>query len=90
MARQRTCIPLNVFMNGRLVGRLRRESGGAIDFQYNSSWLAWDNALPVSMSLPLREDRFVGEPVVAASMFRCARQRRYSPASGRTRPCGWL
>ena len=65
MARRRTRIPLNVFMNGRLVGRLRRESGGAIDFQYNGSWLARDNALPVSMSLPLREDRFVGEPVVA-------------------------
>ena len=65
MGRRRTRIPLNVFMNGRLVGRLRRESGGAIDFQYDGTWLTWDNALPVSMSLPLREDRFVGEPVVA-------------------------
>src|ERR1700722_4887694 len=65
MARRRTRIPLNVFMNGRLVGRLRRESGGAIDFQYDSEWLAWDNALPVSMSLPLREGRFIGEPVIA-------------------------
>ena len=52
-------------MNGRFVGRLRREGSGAIDFQYDAAWLAWDNALPVSMSLPLREDRFVGDPVVA-------------------------
>ena len=65
MARRRARVPLSVFMNGRLVGRLRRESSGAIDFQYGGPWLAWDNALPVSMSLPLREDRYVGEPVIA-------------------------
>lgn len=42
MARPRTRIPLNVFLNGRLVGRLRRQASGAIDFQYDDSWLAWN------------------------------------------------
>jgi len=52
-----------VYLNSRLVGRLRRESSGAVDFQYDGSWLAWENAIPVSLSLPLREDRFVGDRV---------------------------
>lgn len=46
MARQRRHIPLNVFLNSRLVGRLNRQSSGAIDFQYDPSWLAWEHALP--------------------------------------------
>lgn len=57
--------PLNVFLNGRLVGQLRRESSGAVDFRYDPGWLAWDNAIPVSLSLPLREDRYIGAPVIA-------------------------
>jgi serine/threonine-protein kinase HipA len=65
MARPRTRIPLQVYLNGRLVGRLRRESTGAIDFQYDADWLGWENAIPVSISLPLREDRYVGDPVIA-------------------------
>jgi serine/threonine-protein kinase HipA len=65
MARRRTHIPLNVFLNGRLVGRLTRQTSGAIDFQYDTAWLFWENAFPVSLSLPLREDRYVGQPVVA-------------------------
>jgi serine/threonine-protein kinase HipA len=65
MARRPTHVPLNVYLNGRLVGRLRRESSGAIDFVYDKSWLGWDNAIPVSVSLPLREDRYIGDPVLA-------------------------
>src|ERR1700675_5071186 len=65
MARQPSHVPLNVYLNGKLVGRLRRESSGAIDFQYDQSWLAWQNAIPVSVSLPLREDRYIGDPVLA-------------------------
>lgn len=65
MARKRIRIPLNVFLNSRLVGRLKREASGAIDFQYAAAWLAWEHTLPVSLSLPLREDRFVGDPVIA-------------------------
>jgi serine/threonine-protein kinase HipA len=65
MPRRRARIPLNVFLNGRLVGRLRRQSSGAIDFQYYDGWLAWEQAFPVSLSLPLREDRFIGDRVIA-------------------------
>jgi len=65
MARPRRHAPLNVFLNSRLVGRLNRQSTGAIDFQYDPSWLAWEHALPVSLSLPLREERYIGAPVIA-------------------------
>lgn len=65
MARAPSRPPLKAYLNGRLVGRLRRESSGAIDFTYDPTWLAWDNAMPVSLSLPLREDRYIGEPVIA-------------------------
>jgi serine/threonine-protein kinase HipA len=65
MARQRTRIPLNVFLNGRLVGRLQRQTSGAIDFAYDRTWLDWEYTLPISLSLPLREDRYIGDPVIA-------------------------
>jgi serine/threonine-protein kinase HipA len=65
MARPRTRIPLNVYLNARLVGRLRRQASGAIDFQYDPDWLSWNHALPISLSLPLREDRYIGDPVIA-------------------------
>ena len=65
MARQRTRIPLNVFLNGHRVGRLQRQASGAIDFAYDRDWLDWEHALPVSVSLPLREDRYIGHPVIA-------------------------
>lgn len=65
MPRRRTRIPLNVFVNSRLVGRLSRQSSGAIDFQYDDAWLGWEQAFPVSLSLPLREDRYIGDPVIA-------------------------
>jgi serine/threonine-protein kinase HipA len=65
MSRARRHIPLNVFLNSRLIGRLNRQTSGAIDFQYDPAWLGWEHALPVSLSLPLREDRYIGAPVIA-------------------------
>jgi serine/threonine-protein kinase HipA len=65
MGRRPARPPLEVYLNARLVGRLRRESSGAVDFQYHGSWLSWTNAIPVSISLPLREDRYIGESVLA-------------------------
>lgn len=65
MARRRTRIPLNVYLNARLVGQLRRETTGAIEFQYDPAWLEWEHCFAVSNSLPLREDRYVGDPVIA-------------------------
>jgi serine/threonine-protein kinase HipA len=65
MGRRPARAPLNVYLNARLVGQLRRESSGATDFKYDKDWLAWSNAMPVSVSLPLREDRYIGDPVLA-------------------------
>lgn len=56
MPRPRAHVPLNVFLNGRLVGALNQEGSGAID--------GWDATFPISLSLPLREDRYVGASVV--------------------------
>lgn len=63
--RPKTRVPLDVFLNGRRVGQLRREASGAIDFQYAAAWLAWESTFPISLSLPLREDRYIGAAVVA-------------------------
>ncbi|EJL35983.1 HipA domain-containing protein [Caulobacter sp. AP07] len=65
MARRPRHAPLAVYMNGRRVGTLRREPSGAVDFTYDPGWLATRGALPVSLSLPLREDRYIGAPVIA-------------------------
>ena len=65
MSRRARYEPLNVFLNSRLVGQLRRETSGAISFQYDRPWLEWQPALPVSLSLPLREQPSVGAPVLA-------------------------
>lgn len=65
MARRSVRTPLNVFMNNRHVGRLTRQSSGAIDFTYDDSWLEWEHAIPVSLSLPLRKSRYLGDPVAA-------------------------
>jgi HipA-like protein len=65
MARQPRYVPLNVYLNSRLVGQLRRDPAGAITFQYDTDWLAWPHTLPVSLSLPLREAAYTGTPVLA-------------------------
>jgi serine/threonine-protein kinase HipA len=65
MPRARRHAPLNVFLNSRFVGQLNRQASGAIDFKYDENWLSWEHALPVSLSLPLREDSYIGAPVIA-------------------------
>lgn len=57
--------PVRVLMNGLLVGHLSRDLGGAISFRYDESWLAVPKAQAISFSLPLREDAYRGERVVA-------------------------
>jgi serine/threonine-protein kinase HipA len=63
MARSGTRVRLNVYLNGRKVAQLNRETSGAIDFRYEPAWLERENAIPVS--LPLREDRYIGAPLIA-------------------------
>jgi len=65
MSRRSARTPLNIFLNNRHVGRLTRQSSGAIDFAYDDSWLEWEHAIPVSLSLPLRKNRYLGDPVIA-------------------------
>lgn len=65
MARRPAHVPLRVYLNNRLVGHLTKDPSGAIAFRYAEDWLAWNRALPVSLSLPLREAAYRGEPVVA-------------------------
>lgn len=57
--------PLRVLLNNRLVGWLTKEPGGAIAFRYDNDWLNWPHAIPVSLSLPMREDPWRGAPVAA-------------------------
>jgi serine/threonine-protein kinase HipA len=54
-----------VFLNNRRVGRLDKQPGGAVAFAYDDEWLAWEHALPVSLSMPLREERYTGAKVDA-------------------------
>jgi serine/threonine-protein kinase HipA len=65
MARRRQYPPLRVHQNGRLVGYLNKQPSGAIEFKYDPDWLNRKTAFPVSLSLPLREDAWRGQPVSA-------------------------
>lgn len=65
MARTRRHPPLRVYQNVRLVGHLLKEPSGAIEFRYDREWLERSRAFPVSLSLPLREQPWRGEPVAA-------------------------
>ena len=65
MGRKRSYIPLTVYLNNRHVGQLSRDPSGGLSFGYAQSWLEWQHALPVSLSLPLRKDRYFGAPVQA-------------------------
>jgi serine/threonine-protein kinase HipA len=65
MPRRRQHMPLRVLLNNRPVGNLLKEPGGAVSFRYDDTWLSRDDAIPVSLSLPLREDAYRGQRVLA-------------------------
>lgn len=65
MARHGRSGTMQVLLNGRLVGALRLAGSGAIGFTYDREWLAWEHAMPISLSLPLREEAHQGGPVIA-------------------------
>lgn len=65
MGRRRIYAPLDVFMNRRKVGQYFREPNGAFAFVYAPEWLSWGNRLPISRSLPLRDERYVGPAVIS-------------------------
>lgn len=64
MARRSKTRRLNVFLNSRRVGLLEQASSGAISFTYDPDWLAWENAMPVSISMPLSDQTWRGFDVV--------------------------
>ncbi|MFN7746868.1 MAG: type II toxin-antitoxin system HipA family toxin [Hyphomonadaceae bacterium] len=65
MGRRKIHPSLNVYMNNRLVGLLEKATSGAVSFQYSESWLTWDYAIPLSMSLPLQSKTYTGASVLA-------------------------
>lgn len=65
MAKRGRSRTMQVLLNGRLVGALRLAGSGAISFTYDPDWLGWPHAMPISLSLPLREEAHQGGPVIA-------------------------
>lgn len=65
MARRKAHTPLHVFISDRHVGTLNKQTSGAIEFSYVAGWLEWEHAFPVSVSLPLTDEKYAGVPVAA-------------------------
>lgn len=49
---------LDVYLHDELVGHLIQDDGGQTVFEYAESWLKRPGATPLSVSLPLRKERF--------------------------------
>ena len=49
---------LDVYLHGHLTGQLILRDNGLTSFQYGEAWLGRTEAVPLSLSLPLREQRF--------------------------------
>jgi serine/threonine-protein kinase HipA len=61
MSRPRSIRLLQVFMNASRVGTLERETSGRLVFTYHEDWLSKPQAIPISLSLPLREERYADD-----------------------------
>jgi serine/threonine-protein kinase HipA len=49
---------LDVYLLGETVGTLEQDEQGSMGFTYSPAWLVQTGAIPLSHSLPLREERF--------------------------------
>ncbi|MCH8135169.1 MAG: HipA N-terminal domain-containing protein, partial [Proteobacteria bacterium] len=49
---------LNVYYDRELAGQLIQDDGGQMTFQYDKDWLTKPEPIPLSRSLPLREELF--------------------------------
>ncbi len=65
MARRRAHVPLDILLNNRSVGRLEKETSGAVWFRYDRAWLDLKNSFAISRALPLSENSYRGEVVNA-------------------------
>jgi len=52
---------LDVYLGVHLVGRLWLDDKRRFVFQYDASWIAKKNAVPLSLRLPLRPDRYADD-----------------------------
>ena len=63
MARPRITADLYVFMNGQKVGRLTRTTAARLRFEYCEEWLQSELKRPLSLSMPLSRQVYIGEVV---------------------------
>lgn len=54
---------LSVLLNGVLTGTLIKHKDGGLEFHYSQSWLETAGARPISLSLPLSNQPYVGDLV---------------------------
>lgn len=54
---------LNILMNGIFIGKLEKTIKGVLKFTYDQTWLNTPGARPISLSLPLVEQSFIGDVV---------------------------
>jgi serine/threonine-protein kinase HipA len=52
---------VKVSLNGRVAGKLEELAGGATRFTYSNQWLHRSDAVPISLTLPLREKPYESE-----------------------------
>lgn len=55
---------LIAYMNGELVGRLKKQSNGAHSFQYDADWITNSKARPLSLSLKLQIPQINSDAVI--------------------------
>ena len=63
MGRKLKSRTLKVLMNGDLVGEWNLTTIGSHEFVYTASWLSSPLSRPVSLSMPLREQKYSGDVV---------------------------
>jgi serine/threonine-protein kinase HipA len=63
MGRKRQKAELFAYMNGEKVGILTRAANGRLEFSYGESWLKSNSGRPLSLSMPLTEQIYAGDPV---------------------------
>lgn len=49
---------LNVILNKEIVGQLTQDPSGEMSFEYSNFWLSKNNSYPISISLPLQQNKF--------------------------------
>ena len=63
MGRRLQAKELYVYIDDQQVGTLTRLASGELTFQYADTWLSWEFAHPISLSLPLTESCYSGEVI---------------------------